>query len=103
MKKKGQLGLLGNSDLADFRKLRVAHFSRVVELFFVLSKRPTGSGSNRDFSLSVLKIKKLGARIFFNSGVLSEASNFASIFTEKLRILRRRGARTPCQTARLSV
>jgi hypothetical protein len=35
----------------NIRKLRVAHFSRVVELFFVLNKPPTGSGSNRDFSL----------------------------------------------------
>ena len=41
----------------EFRKLRVAHFSRVVELFFVLSKPPTGSGSDRDFSLLVLKIR----------------------------------------------
>ena len=90
-------------DFFKFRKLRVAHFSRVVELFFVLSKRPTGSGSNRDFSLSVLKIKKLGAQFFFNSGLLAESRYFASIFNENLRILRRRGARTPRQTARFSV
>ena len=48
-----------------FRKLRVAHFSRVVELFFVLSKRPTGSGSNRDFSLSVLKSDFFRGTLFF--------------------------------------
>ena len=37
----------------------------IVEFFFVLSKRPTGSGSNRDFSLSVLKSDFFRGTSFF--------------------------------------
>jgi hypothetical protein len=53
------------SDAMQISEFRVAHFSRVVELFFVLNKTPTSSGSNRDFSLSVLKIKKIRGSILF--------------------------------------